>query len=62
MSLNDFIENANELGVITLQPNQLKEVNGGIGEPVGKKSAFREYLEGPEFAYLSKYYEEVLEY
>lgn len=37
MNLNDFIENANELGVVKLESDQLKEINGGIGKPVPVK-------------------------
>ncbi|WP_291150953.1 hypothetical protein [Flavobacterium sp. UBA7680] len=56
MNLNDFIENANELGVVTLEQNQLKEVNGGIGGPAQKRIT---YDVSPEDAYLILYYQEV---
>ncbi|WP_427871571.1 hypothetical protein [Flavobacterium sp. MMS24-S5] len=31
MNLDDFIKNADELGVVALEFDQLKEINGGIG-------------------------------
>ena len=34
MNLEDFIENASELELVTLEPDQLKAINGGIGRPV----------------------------
>lgn len=33
MNLDDFIENASELGLVALESDLLKEINGGIGGP-----------------------------
>lgn len=33
MNLDDFIKNADELGVVALETDQLKEISGGIGGP-----------------------------
>jgi len=56
MSLNDFIENANELGVVALESNQLKEINGGIGGPAPRRIPYEVTAED---AFLLYYYEEV---
>ncbi|MEO6174656.1 MAG: hypothetical protein ABIP27_05845 [Flavobacterium circumlabens] len=56
MNINDFIENANELGVIALENSQLKEINGGIGGPAKKKIPYKMTAED---AYIFYYYEEV---
>lgn len=56
MSLNDFIENSNELGVVTLESSQLKEINGGIGGPAEKKIPYEVTAED---MYIFYYYEEV---
>lgn len=37
MNLDDFIKNADELGVVALEFDQLKEINGGIGGPAPRK-------------------------
>jgi hypothetical protein len=37
MNLDDFIKNADELDVVALETNQLKEISGGIGGPVLRK-------------------------
>ena len=41
MNLDDFIENAGELGVVALESEQLKEINGGIGGPAGTTSGWK---------------------
>lgn len=33
MNLDDFIKNADELGVVALETDHLKQVRGGIGGP-----------------------------
>ncbi|MFH6955943.1 hypothetical protein ACHRV1_00940 [Flavobacterium aquidurense] len=33
MNLDEFIENVSELGLVALESDQLKEINGGIGGP-----------------------------
>ena len=50
MNLDDFIENANELGLVTLEANQLKEINGGIGQPVDPNSGWKR--EGAHMYYI----------
>lgn len=37
MNLDDFIKKADELGVVELATDQLKEVMGGIGGPAPRK-------------------------
>jgi hypothetical protein len=41
MNLDDFIENGTELGVVALESEQLKEINGGIGGPAGSGSGWK---------------------
>ncbi|UUF15743.1 MULTISPECIES: hypothetical protein [Flavobacterium] len=41
MNLEDFIENANELGVVALESDQLKEISGGIGGPANSGAAWK---------------------
>jgi hypothetical protein len=42
MNLDDFIKNADELGVIALETDQLKEVTGGIGAPVAEQASWKQ--------------------
>lgn len=60
MNLEDFIKDGNELGLVTLESQQLKKVNGGVGKPV-VNSALTNYNITPEDAYIFWYYEEVSE-
>jgi|GEM_PF-2115784 len=52
MNLNDFIENANELGVVALETDQLQQITGGIGGPAAsgggwkQEAAFLYYVYG----------------
>ena len=42
MNLDDFIENGTELGVVALESEQLKEINGGIGGPAATKDSWKQ--------------------
>ncbi|MET3017627.1 hypothetical protein [Flavobacterium hydatis] len=54
MNLNDFIEKTNDLGVVALECNNLKEVNGGIGGPASRRIPYEVTAED---VYLMTYQE-----
>jgi hypothetical protein len=54
MNFNDFIENFNELELVALESNQMKEVNGGNAQPVSRIN----YQVTAEDAYILRYYQD----